>query len=284
MGSNNRYEDLGIAAALSRPWDFPTACSELSAILRLCYSHLPKTLQSLVFQDTLLAFRTLPDIQTGYGVAAAKSLLRAVEAVLSKQKKAAAVSEFKRSVVAHSRRSKSCYDGGTLQLPLDVLVHVFSFLDMRSLVAASLVCWSWNSAANENTLWQIEYSIFFGASCIKDIETANRLDWKKAFQHKYKGELSIEAPTNRAVCRNCCSIVWLCSLSCRAPHCCAKLGKCKPKLGLISPRKVAKYTLGETLWVEVCFDSDDSDSDEPSCSQHQLPKLWAYPRFASAPR
>ncbi|KAJ3684951.1 hypothetical protein LUZ61_014115 [Rhynchospora tenuis] len=277
-----KYEDLEIAAALSRPWDYPTACYELCAILRFSYSRLSKTDQSLVFQDTLLAFRILPDIQTGYEVAAANALLRAVEAVLPKQKKAAAVSEFKRSIVAHSRRSKSFYDGGTLQLPLDVLVHVFSFLDMRSLAAASLVCWSWNSAANENTLWNIKYSIFFGASCIKDIETANRLNWKKAFQHKYKDELSIEAPTNRAVCRNCCSMVWLSTLSCRAPHCCAKSGKCKPKLGLISPRKVAKYTLGEALWVEVCFDTDDSDSDEPSCGQYQLPKLWAYPRIASA--
>lgn len=51
-------------------------------------------------------------IQTTYGVAAANSLLQAAEAVLPKQKKAAAVSEFKHSVVAHKRRSKSNYDGG----------------------------------------------------------------------------------------------------------------------------------------------------------------------------
>lgn len=30
---------------------------------------------------------------------------------------------------------------GSLDIPQDILVHIFSFLDMHSLVAAGLVCW-----------------------------------------------------------------------------------------------------------------------------------------------
>ncbi|XP_078151839.1 F-box protein At5g52880-like [Carex rostrata] len=271
------YEELGIAAALSRPWDYPTACDELSAMLRLGYSHLSKPLQFLVFQDTLLAFRILPDIQTGYGVAATNSLLQAAEAVLPKQKKAAAVSEFKRSVVAHKRRSKSNYDGDTVELSQDVLICLFSFLDMRSLVAAGLVCKSWNSAAKENTLWKIEYSLFFGSSGVKEIDTPYDFDWQDCFQEKYKAELAVGAPTNRAVCMNCHSVVWLSTLTSRAPHSCAKLGQNEPKLKLISPRKFPKHVLGEDLWSELGFDSDDqdSDSDEISRSQYRFRKLWA---------
>lgn len=78
---------------------------------------------------------------------------------------------------------------GSPHIPQDVLVHIFSFLDMRSLVAAGLVCWylflilsansfkkeqflvyhtfvflrrSWNSAANDGDLWKTNYSLFFG--------------------------------------------------------------------------------------------------------------------------
>ncbi|XP_078151307.1 F-box protein At5g52880-like [Carex rostrata] len=182
------YEELGIAAALSRPWDYPTACDDLSGMLRLVYSHLPKRLQFLIFQDTLFALRILPDIQTTYGVAAANSLLQAAEAVLPKQKKAAAVSEFKHSIIAHKRHSKSHhYDGDIVDLPHDLLVNVFSFLNMRSRVAASLVCRSWNSAANETTLWKIDYSIFFGSSDVKEIDTPYDFDWKGTFREKYKG-------------------------------------------------------------------------------------------------
>ena len=52
---------MGIAAALSRPWDYPTACGELAALLRLGYADLPKAAQALVASDVLLAFRLLPE-------------------------------------------------------------------------------------------------------------------------------------------------------------------------------------------------------------------------------
>ncbi|XP_042389442.1 F-box protein At5g52880-like isoform X4 [Zingiber officinale] len=107
-----RYEELGLAEALSRRHDYSAACHELALILRLAYAHLPKNLQSVVFQDTLSAFRLLPEVQTGYGISSANVLLQAAEAALPKQKKAIAVSEFKHAAVAYKRRSKSQQDEG----------------------------------------------------------------------------------------------------------------------------------------------------------------------------
>jgi hypothetical protein len=91
-----------------------------------------------------------------------------------------------------------------------VLVHIFSFLDMRSLVAAGLVCWPWNSAANDNHLWEMNYSLFFGICHINcnstptagnvqntDYHVQNSIyqvspdpgfNWKEAFHKKYAGK------------------------------------------------------------------------------------------------
>lgn len=55
-----RYEELGMKESLHRMYQYPIACKELSFILRLAYNQLPKVLQSLIFQDTLTAFRLLP--------------------------------------------------------------------------------------------------------------------------------------------------------------------------------------------------------------------------------
>uniref|UniRef100_A0A0E0E196 Uncharacterized protein n=1 Tax=Oryza meridionalis TaxID=40149 RepID=A0A0E0E196_9ORYZ len=53
-------------------------------------------------------------------------LLQALQSSLAKQTKAQAVTEFKHSVVAHKWRAR--------------VQHKIPFLDMRSLVAAGLVC------------------------------------------------------------------------------------------------------------------------------------------------
>lgn len=130
---------------------------------------------------------------------------------------------------------------GSPHIPQDVLVHIFSFLDMRSLVAASLVCWyfflpvslhffrtcgtfvhhtfffprrSWNSAAVDNNLWRMNYSLFFGACNVNDISrpvsgvqniyglamqntTTDSVSvdpnfcWKELFHNKYAGNCVI---------------------------------------------------------------------------------------------
>nr|DAD19078.1 TPA_asm: hypothetical protein HUJ06_020541 [Nelumbo nucifera] len=141
-GTIERYQKLGLKESLNRIYDYPLACNELSFILRGAYSKVSKNLQALMFEGTLAAFRRLPEVQTRQAVSAANLLLQAAEVALPKQKKVLAVAEFKHAVVAHKRRSKSRQDEeGTAQLPQDVLVHIFSFLDMRSLVAVGLVCW-----------------------------------------------------------------------------------------------------------------------------------------------
>lgn len=56
-----RYQKLGLKESLNQPYRYPIACDELSLILRNAYSKVPKNLQSLIFQDSLLAFRLLPE-------------------------------------------------------------------------------------------------------------------------------------------------------------------------------------------------------------------------------
>ena len=86
-GAAERYREMGISAALSRPWDYPTACGEIAALLRIGYGDLPKAAQALVAGDVLLAFRLLPDVQTGYALSAANGLLQAVDGSLQSKRR-----------------------------------------------------------------------------------------------------------------------------------------------------------------------------------------------------
>ncbi|XP_057853277.1 F-box protein At5g52880 isoform X4 [Cryptomeria japonica] len=143
-------------------WDYVEACKELAVILRGAYSKVPKNLQALMFQDTLAAFRLLPGADTSQRILAANLLLQAAEASLPKQKKALAITEFKHAAVALRRHSKFRHqEADPLQLTNDVLVHIFGFLDVRSLVSTGLVCRYWNLASKDNTLWQAKYQLHF---------------------------------------------------------------------------------------------------------------------------
>ncbi|KAM7504819.1 hypothetical protein LguiB_003723 [Lonicera macranthoides] len=207
-GPRDRYEKLGLTESLSRIYRYPLACKELAFILRLAYSKLPKNLQSLIFQDTLTAFRLLPEMQTQTAVSAVNFLLQGAEAALPKQKRSLAVKEFKHAMVAHKRRCKSQKEEeGIAQLPQDVLAHIFSFLDLQSLVSAAIVCQSWNASAGDNNLWQSQYVIFFGHSdnyskikflqseldeneknshLRKDAIAIDSIDWRYAFKRAYE--------------------------------------------------------------------------------------------------
>ncbi|KAG8652973.1 hypothetical protein MANES_06G154300v8 [Manihot esculenta] len=208
--STERYQKLAFKEALSRIHHYPVACKDLSFILREAYQKLPKNLQSVVYQDTLTAIRLLPEIQTCSAVSAAHLLLRSAEAVLPKQRKILAVTEFKHSKVAHKRRSKAHQEEETpaaTELPQDVLLHIFSFLDIQSLVSVSLVSWSWNFAAHNNQLWHSLYAIFFGSKCDTMLQNGRQgenkeftllqehadartsIDWREAFKRKYMGML-----------------------------------------------------------------------------------------------
>ncbi|KAM0938414.1 putative F-box domain-containing protein [Dioscorea sansibarensis] len=281
MEAMKRYEALGMEEALSRSYDYPSACQELALILRCAYNQLPKTLHSLLLRDTLAAFRLLPVMQTSHGLSAANLLLQAAEAVLPKQKKALAVSEFKHAVVAHKRRYRAHQHGGSMQLPQDILIHIFKFLDMHSLITSSSVCWAWNAAANDNALWRLQYSLFFGSNgifgksseqnrSIKDECPQANLDWKKEFCRKYTGNSSWRLKSNRAFCGHCKSIIWLSNITCDRPHHCATVEIKQFITKPLAPFKVVEYLLGETM---LASSSSDSESDSEAST---LPRLWAY--------
>ncbi|KAL2540205.1 F-box protein [Abeliophyllum distichum] len=297
MGDSNpmeRYQNLNLKESLSKSHQYPLACKELGLFLRNAYSKIPKTLQSLIFQDTLSAFRLLPEMQTQASVSAANFLLQSAEAVLPKQKRALAVTEYKHAVVAYKRRPKSHQEADRFtSLPHDVLVHIFSFLDFQSLVSAAAVCRSCNSAASDNHLWQLLHVIFFGNSedfsnhnvlssraMIEEEENAqkeekivigNSIDWRDAFKKAYIATAK-KFKSYRGYCWNCCSIVWLSSSKCSNEH--SLMGSNDHQVKPLSMQQIVEYILDESVPSDSSSESDsDTDTDDGS-----IFKLWAYPR------
>ncbi|KAM3319898.1 F-box protein [Capsicum chacoense] len=282
-----RYQKLGLKHSLNQPYRYPIVCDELSIIIKNAYSKLPKNLQSLIFQDSLAAFRLLPQMQTQAAISAAQGLLHSMEAALPKQKKALAASEFKQAMVTHRRRRKvQLVLEGRSQLPQDVLVHVFGFLDLKSLVTASLVCRSWNVAGSDNHLWQCIHISFFGKSSDNpniirltyDVErisftpaniTAANVDWKDAFKRTYRG-ISIKVTSQRGFCKQCNSIVWLSNSRC-SNECYGKISD-EHQTMPASLEQIVEYVTEESI------PSLDSDTD----SDDSADGLWAYPRRCSS--
>lgn len=284
-----RYRKLGFAESLPIIYKYPVACEELSFILRSAYAKVPKNLQALIFQDMLAAFRLFSEMQTSSAKAAAYLLLRSAETALPKQKRNLAITEFKHAKVAQKRCCKSRQEEiGNKQLPQDVLVHIFSFLDLRSLVSAGPVCWSWNLAAGDNHLWRLQYDIFFASypNCSRlkvspdgrlseentvlreDNITRAGVDWREEFKRAYIGSSSKRLRCERGYCGQCNAVVWVNSLKCPSRHC-----RVKP----IEPCEVVKYILDDSVSAEMSSSSDsDSESDEGSIS-----RLWVYPRHIS---
>ncbi|KAF2536608.1 hypothetical protein F2Q68_00021500 [Brassica cretica] len=70
-------------------------------------------------------------MNTSAAVSAANLLVKSVESAFPKQKKNLAIVEFKQAKVALKRRTKSHDEHIDLpSLPQDILVHIFSFLDL----------------------------------------------------------------------------------------------------------------------------------------------------------
>ncbi|CAJ2629941.1 unnamed protein product [Trifolium pratense] len=288
-----RYQKLDLTESLSKIYRYPIACKELSFILREAFHQFPKNLQTLIFQDTLFAFRLIPQMQTQSAVSAVHLLLQSVEAALPKQKRNMAVTEFKHAMVAHKRRSKAQHqvEKDSLQLPQDVLVHIFSFLDMQSLVSAGIVSWSWNMAANDNHLWELQYVVLYDCAAKqavkqhpvrpdeevndkllqKPLDTRMGVNWKEAVKGAYTGSLSKKLTTNRGYCKHCKAIVWLNNSKCLNVHggIISKIHDVKP----VTSFQVVDYLLDDSLSITSSSDSD-SDSDGESVSS----RLWAYPK------
>ncbi|KAL3524347.1 hypothetical protein ACH5RR_017181 [Cinchona calisaya] len=293
MGTpKERYEELELFESLNCSYRYAVACKELSFILREAYSAVPKNLQSLIFQDTLSAFRLLPKMQTQTAISAANVLLQKAESAFPKRKMVLAVTEFKNAMVSSKRCSKSQpEEEGPTHFPEDVLIHVFSYLDLQSLVSAAMVCRSWSSAASDNHLWESLYVNFFGctekyarvnclntggmAKCKEDIPsqsnivTGSNIPWRDNFKSVYEGVSSKKSAPYRGYCRQCNSIVWLSDPKCYNSH----TGKnCKnPKVVPISMSQIIDRVLYDCPPSESSSDSD-SDSDDMSVF-----KLWAYP-------
>ncbi|KAK9121517.1 hypothetical protein Syun_019134 [Stephania yunnanensis] len=160
-GILERYQSLGVGESLLRPYDYPWACKEVGFILRSAYANLPKTLQHLLFQHTLAAFRLLPKVQTQSGMAAVTILLQAAEVAFPKQKRVLAVTEYKHAVVAYKRNCKNQQvEEESVDLPQDILVQIFSLLDMRSFLTAGLVCCSPSIALNHISLTRLLVVMF----------------------------------------------------------------------------------------------------------------------------
>ncbi|KAK4431401.1 F-box protein [Sesamum alatum] len=286
----DRYQTLRLKESLSTPFQYILACKELSFILKNAYSKFPKNLQSLIFQDTLFAFSLLPEMQTQSAISAANSLLQSAEFTLPKQKRATAITEHKHAVVANKRKSKAKQEEeGIIPLPQDVLIHIFSFLDMQSLVSASAVCRSWNAAASDDHLWEFLYAIYFCASdnvgqnghkthgetereghSLNGIATGVGIDWRCAFKIAYKGTCYRKFKSYRGYCSSCCSVVWISSNTC-ANKSNIKDGS-NHQIKPISRQQIVEYILDGFL---VSESSSDSDSDTEDVS---ILKLWAYPR------
>nr|GLL20108.1 F-box protein At5g52880 [Ipomoea trifida] len=285
-----RYRRLGLREALNRPYHYSIVCNELSLILRNAYSRFSKNLQSLIFDDILLAFRLLPEMQIQASISAANALVQSVEATLPKQKRCIATKEFKHAIIAHKRRTKAnCEEKGPIQLPQDVLTHMFHFLDLQTLLVAALVCRSWSEAASDNHLWQLIYTNFFGTSlnssndmecsrctsaqnaqgiCREETSTATSVDWKNAFKRAYKDRSSKMVLTSqRGYCSYCCSVVWLNNGMCSNKH--TKNHYVKP----VSVEQIVDYVMSDSVPISCSSDSDLEDSDYES-----LFKLWAYPK------
>ncbi|KAI8564927.1 hypothetical protein RHMOL_Rhmol03G0221300 [Rhododendron molle] len=289
-----RYEKLGIGESLPRVYRYPIACQELSSILRGAYSQLPKNLQSLVFQHTLTAFRLLPQMQTQKAISAANLLTQSAEAVLPKQRRVLAATEFRHAKIAHKRRCKDRQEGST-HLPQDVLVHIFGFLDLQSLLCAASVCWLWNSAASDNYLWHLQHVSYFGDSsnCLKgralprcemlendkhmrlqeEVSTETSIDWREAFTKAYKGNSFKTHTSYRGFCGRCHTVVWLSKMKCYNQQC--RLNYKKQQITPISTEQIVEYILDGAV-CEVSSSESDTDSDEETTS-----KLWAFPRHLS---
>ncbi|TYI52988.1 hypothetical protein E1A91_D12G287400v1 [Gossypium mustelinum] len=265
-----RYQKLCLEESLSRIYQYPIACKELSFILRGAYANLPKPLQSLVFQHTLTAIRLLPEMQTGSAVAAAHFLLQSAEAAFPKQKKSLVVTEFKQAKVAHKRRSKAHREEkGPSQLPQDVLVHIFCLLDLQSLISAGLVCRS-NNSSRTKTQWS-------GKSVNKDytfweenVITRTDIDWKETFKRAYGGTYSKKLMSSRGYCGYCDTIVWLKNLKCSNRQCDPKHENAQIKP--ISPHQIVDYLMDGYTSVISSPDSDSESDEEP------VSRLWAYPK------
>ncbi|CAI9092331.1 OLC1v1027532C1 [Oldenlandia corymbosa var. corymbosa] len=265
MEAKARYEELRIRESLNTRSYYPAACKELGYILRNAYSKAPKILQSLIFEDTIAGFRLLPVMSTQAAMSSANVLLQNAEFALPKQKKILAVTACKQAMVTCKRQGKSQQEEeGALEFPEDILIHIFSFLDMQSLVSAGMVSRLWCKAASDDHLWESLYVKFFGFSNDRTSMKRNA-SRREEFKSVYGRPSYKNVAPYRGFCSEC-RIVWLTDSKCYRTH----SGRmCRNhNIFPISMQKIVDYVLHDCSQSES---SSDSDSDIEFNS-----RLWAY--------
>ncbi|KAJ0267234.1 F-box protein [Hirschfeldia incana] len=209
-----RYQNLMVGDGLSDHRLYPFACNELSSMIDLGYSRLPKEVKVFIFRDCLSAFRLLPDMNTSAAISAANLLLKSVESAFPKQKKNVALVQFKQAKVALKRRTKSHdEDIITPSLPQDILVHIFGLLDVSSLISSSQVSRSWNLAAHEGSLWRSLFDLHFSYEVSNHIHPG--FDWREAFKNEcivYNSSKMLRS--GRGYCSYCDTVVWHVNFRC----------------------------------------------------------------------
>lgn len=271
-----RYQSLQLHDAISRRRDYVEACNELQGILKAVYVGAAKPFQALLYEDVVHAFRTLPGLDDSQHLGAAKLLLHTVEDIFPKQRRAAAAHEYKIAVIAWHRQYKTPEAlPEYLQLSGDTLLHVFEFLDARSLAIASAVCRAWNVAATDDTLWRTQFLSLYGTSNrLMRTDQDDKKDqalhkplgtWRKAFNLARKGRSSQLFISNRAYCPVCKEVIWLV-----VPPWKPFKGKCVARTQILeshSPRplsvkQVVRYVVNKDTTSASDSSSSDSDDDD----------------------
>ncbi|KAG2299173.1 hypothetical protein Bca52824_035645 [Brassica carinata] len=243
---------------------YPFACNELSSMIDLGYSRLPKDVKAFIFRDCVSAFRLLPDMNTSAAVSAANLLLKSAK-------------------VALKRRTKSHDEHiDTPSLPQDILVHIFSLLDVSSLLSSSQVSRSWNLATHEGSLWRSLFELHFSHEALNHIRPD--FDWREAFKTEcivYNSSKMLRS--GRGYCSYCDTVVWHDNLGCPEKE----WHFCKVPLDPMLTHQVVNYLLGITSSSDesdlaesdsVESSSVESDSIESDSDEEAVPGLWAHPK------
>lgn len=280
--------------ALSRRNDYAEACRELRCILRAVYVYAPISFQALLYEDVEHAFHTLSKKEKRMDdirhLETAKLLLQTVEQIFSSQNCTEVVAKGKTATKTWHRLYNNRNPEPLpeyLHLSGDILLHVFEYLDARSLATASAVCRAWNVIATDGKIWRNWFLYVYGTSNLReDLMTAAEIRediipdsnrptilkkpsnnavgyWRKAFNLCSKGRSPHLSTLNRAYCPTCKEVIWL-----RDPPWKPAKGLCVTREQVLeyhSPRpisvsQVVRFVVSMARVSDSCSrDSDDDD-------------------------
>jgi len=298
------YLRAEIAEALCRPDDFPRACDELSAFLRVAHRRATKKLQRRMEEDTLLAFSRCLSLHRHQRAAAA--LCRQAVAVFPKQQSAQVEKSHKQLCISCRRALAKQGGGGGMdeedetpchieEMPLEVLEHVLTVLPPMDLAMAMCVSRAWRQAACSSGPWKDLVAVTFRRPTQQqEIQLTESSSQPLAWHRLFNGMASSDPVAvhrwhhNRVACKG--HLAW------RPPYGRPPSGGYTPESSVgqhgeecPSPFKVARLALGDCLGSDSSSSSSDSDKEEEGEEEDggggrgQRPgRLWAAPSEALA--